>query len=134
MTATREMLRTTPSQPDFDAEALARCIEACFECEQTCTACADACLGEEMVAELVRCVRLNLDCADICGATGRLLSRQTGYDPIVTQAVLEACATACRSCADECTEHAGMHEHCLVCAEACRRCEAACEKLLASFG
>jgi hypothetical protein len=26
------------------------CIEACFDCDQVCTACADACLGEDEVA------------------------------------------------------------------------------------
>jgi hypothetical protein len=36
---------------------------------------------------------------------------------------LTACAqacTACRACGDECAGHAGMHEHCRICAEACR--------------
>ena len=33
--------------------------------------------------------------------------------------------------AEECEKHAGMHEHCRICAEACRRCEQACDQLLA---
>ncbi|MEH1130591.1 four-helix bundle copper-binding protein [Micromonospora sp. CPCC 206061] len=117
-----------------DKQALARCIEECFTCSQACTACADACLSEEHVADLVKCVRGNLDCADICDTTGRVLSRHTGYDANLTRAVLEACAMACRSCGDECERHAGMHEHCRVCAEACRRCEQACRELLATMG
>ena len=76
----QEMLRTHPVQSQVEMSALADCIEACYDCAQTCTTCADACLGEDMVAGLVRCIRLNLDCADVCAATGRLLSRQTAAD------------------------------------------------------
>jgi hypothetical protein len=100
----------------IDKDALAACIDACFACAQTCTACADACLSEGMVAELAKCVRGNLDCADICETTGRVLSRHTGYDANLTQAVLQACATTCKSCGDECDRHANMHDHCRICA------------------
>jgi GAF domain-containing protein len=37
---------------------------ACVECAEACTAYADACLSEEMVAELTTCLRTNADCAD----------------------------------------------------------------------
>jgi hypothetical protein len=47
-------------------EELARCVQACVVCALTCTSCADACLAEEDVHQLVRCIRLNLDCADVC--------------------------------------------------------------------
>lgn len=97
-------------------------------------ACADACLSEETVADLRKCIRTNLDCADICETTARVLSRHTNYDANLTRAVLQACAQACKSCGDECAEHAEMHEHCRVCAEACRRCEDACNRLLQQMG
>lgn len=130
-----EMLQTYPKDlGGVDPQALVTCIEECFACSQACTACADACLSEDMVADLVKCVRTNLDCADICEATGRALSRHTGYNANLTRALLEACATACSSCCDECDRHAQMHEHCGICAEACRRCEQACRELLASLG
>ena len=129
------MLETYPKDlGDIDRQKLAECIEACFECAQTCTACADACLAEDMVAELRQCIRFNLDCADICATTGKILSRHTRYDANLTHTVLEACRTACQACADECNKHADMHEHCRICAEACRRCEQACRDLLASLG
>jgi uncharacterized protein DUF326 len=115
-------------------ETLARCIEQCFACALTCTSCADACLAEERVQELVRCIRLDLDCADMCEATGRLLTRQTSSVPQLTQNMLGVCAQACRTCAEECERHAQHHEHCRVCAEVCRRCEQACEDLLSSLG
>ena len=119
---------------NIDRQKLADCIHACFACGETCTACADACLSEDMVAELTKCIRTNLDCADICTSTGAVLSRHTGYDANITRALLEACRVACASCATECEAHADMHEHCRICAEACRRCEQACADMLGSLG
>jgi hypothetical protein len=43
---------------NIDRQKLADCIHACFVCGETCTACADACLSEDMVAELTRCIRV----------------------------------------------------------------------------
>lgn len=135
MSVAGQMLQTYPKDlGGIDQDKLRACIEACFECAQACTACADACLSEDMVAELTTCIRTNLDCADQCDTTGRVLSRHTGYDANLTRAVLQACAAACKACGDECAAHAEMHEHCRVCAEACRRCEQACQDLLASLG
>ena len=78
----QEMIRTHPHQPAIDGELLARCIEECFQCAATCASCADACLGEESVRDLVRCIRFDLDCADVCLATGRVLTRQTDQRPL----------------------------------------------------
>lgn len=88
---------TQPSQNQIDQAALAECLLACFDCAQACTACADACLWEQNGQELVRCIRLNLDCADICATTGNALSRQTGFDTLTASEFLEACARACRT-------------------------------------
>ena len=134
MTVAGRMLETYPKDlGGVDRGKLLACIEACVECAQACTACADACLSEDTVADLRKCIRSDLDCADVCDTTGRVLSRHTGYDANLTRAVFEACATACKACGDECASHADMHEHCRVCAEACRRCEQACNELLAAM-
>jgi hypothetical protein len=131
VTVAADMLRTHPKDlGGVDRNALTACVEACMECAQACTSCADACLNEDMVADLRTCIRTNLDCADVCDTTGRVLSRHTGDDANLTRAVLEACAAACRSCGDECSSHADMHEHCRICAEACRRCEQACRAMI----
>ena len=132
MTHAMRMLETSPRQLLFDRAALARCIDACYDCAQTCTACADACLGEDMVAQLTRCIALDLACADVCATTGAVLSRQVAGDEQLLRTLLEACARACKSCGDECDQHAEMHEHCRVCAEACRACEQSCRELLAA--
>ncbi|WP_125776173.1 four-helix bundle copper-binding protein [Antribacter gilvus] len=130
---TAEMLETYPATMNVDRQILARVIDTLVECSQACTACADACLSEDMVADLRKCIRTNLDCADVCATTARVLSRHTGYDANITRAQLEACIVACRACGDECQQHAGMHQHCAVCAECCRQCEAACQELLAAL-
>ncbi len=128
----QDMLRSQPNQPEA-MDTIRRCIEASFDCAQACTACADACLSEPMVADLAYCIRLDLDCADLCIATGRIVSRLTKPNRSLMECALNACADACRACAEECETHAGTHAHCKVCAEVCRRCEQACQDLLATM-
>ena len=128
-----EMLKTHPRRLLLDEQSVRPFLEMVTECAQTCTACADACLGEQDVQSLVRCIRLNLDCADICTATARLFSRQTESDPVVLRAQLEACQAACRACAEECERHASHHEHCLVCGESCRDTEQLAGQLAGSL-
>lgn len=84
----------------------------------------------DLVADLTKCIRSNLDCATTCAATVEVLSRHTGYDANITRAQLQACIAACKACGDQCEQHAQMQEHCRVCAEACRSCEQAYQALL----
>lgn len=130
---TMPMLENYPQSINLDRRRLASAIDTLIACSQACTACADACLGEEAVAELTKCIRTNLDCADICATTARVLSRHTGYDANISRTMLEACMMANRSCGDECSSHADAHEHCRVCADACRAAEQACRDLLAAM-
>jgi hypothetical protein len=134
MHAIERMISTTQHRLDADRTALADCIAACLECEQACTSCADACLGEKQVLDLRRCIRLNQDCADICAATARVMSRFFESDAAMTLAQLEACARACATCGAECHRHESHHEHCKVCADACRRCEEQCRSALRACG
>ena len=127
---TREMIATHPDVAGNVNEALVKLIDEAFACAQTCTSCADACLAEEMVAEMRECIRRCLDCADICAVAGAMASRRTGSNVEVLRAVIQACETACRVCAEECGRHAQMDEHCRICAEACTRCFEACQQAL----
>lgn len=133
MTHTQQMLEMYPKSITMDRTLIADAIEVLNDCAQACTACADACLSEDTVAHLTKCIRTNLDCADLCEVTARILSRHTGYDANLSRAAIEACAQACASCADECARHV-QHNHCRVCAEACRQCEQACMRILAAMG
>jgi uncharacterized membrane protein len=134
MSYARQMLDTYSRTFTVDTGLLADVIDALSDCAQACDSDTAADLGEQNVTEMITCIRLCLDCADICIVTARVISRQTDYDANVTRPLLEACAAICRSCGDECERHARMHEHCRVCAEACRRCEQACRELLGALG
>jgi hypothetical protein len=123
----QQMITTHPDVKGSESGALIRCIEQCYACAQACTACADACLAESMVQQLTQCIRLDLDCADICVATGALASRRTGSNQQILRQMIEVCAAACRTCGDECNRHAAQHEHCRICAEICHSCAQACD-------
>lgn len=131
---TTAMMATYPATINLDRRMLAHTVELLVDCAQACTACADACLSEGMVPELTKCIRTNLDCADVCDTTARVLSRHTGYDANISRTLLQACIAACAACAQECGQHAAQHEHCRVCAESCRSCMTACEAQLAAMG
>jgi hypothetical protein len=130
---TKEMIATHPDVKGSVNPALIEAIDAAYACAQTCTSCADACLAEQMVAELRQCIRYNLDCADVCAATATLGNRRTGANEEVIRKMLDACIAACRVCGAECRQHAAKHEHCRICAESCRQCEAACQGALRSM-
>jgi len=115
---------------DVDSRTQAACMEACAACALACLACADGCLMEREVTMLRRCIQLDLDCADICTATARLLARGSDFDPRIWRAQVETCARACAACNAECLRHAQHHAHCSQCAEACRLCAERCGELL----
>lgn len=121
-----ELLRAHPQAGGRAEEAMARCIDECHRCAAACTACADACLAEEQARQLALCIRLDLDCADICIATARVALRLTGVDDALLKRMLETCAIACELCAAECRQH--DHEHCRLCAERCERCAERCRE------
>ena len=133
MSYARQMLDTYSSSASADAEVLAAAIDALGDCAQACIADVDADLSEQNVTEMVTCIRLCLECTDICTATVGVISRPAVYDASFTRPLLEACVASCKSCGDECERHARMHAHCRVCEQACRRCEQACRELLAAL-
>jgi hypothetical protein len=125
-----QMSAALPTPTGYDRDALRACIDACQDCARAATTCADACLGEEMVEELAGCIRTLLNVADVCEATGRVLSRRSGPDSALTKALLGACCSACRVGRAVCQEFLPIHDHCRICARACRLAERACRALL----
>lgn len=99
--------------------------QALNDCVAACEMCASACLQEEDVQMMARCIQLDRDCADLCALTARYVARGSEH----TQQILQVCADLCRACGDECARH--DMDHCQECAEACRRCEEACRQGLA---
>lgn len=117
-----DMLRAAPLRPLAEVDVVADCLAAASACAQAASVCADACLGEPGVDKLRLCIRLNLDAADLCHASVRLLSRQLDPDLRVIRALVEATRAAVEACGDECERHA-HHDHCRLCLEACRRAQ-----------
>ena len=128
--STADLLRVHPTPPSAEMlDMLAACVKGCYGSAESCTLCADACLGERRVAELTECIRRCLDCAAICEATARIVARQTASKPELQRRQLEACIAACQLCAEACGVHAQMHEHCRLCADNCLQCDIACGRL-----
>lgn len=75
-----------------------------------------------------KCIQTDLECAEICESTYKLLI----MDSKPKLELVKICLDLCEACAEECEKHAahGM-EHCRECAEACRSCAEACRKLVA---
>jgi hypothetical protein len=85
MSYARQMLDSRPRTVSADAGVLAATIDALNDCAQACTADTGADLSEQNVTEMVKCIRLCLDCTDICTSTAGVTSRQTDYDANVTK-------------------------------------------------
>lgn len=130
MTDTREMLESSPASVPLGAAEVAAAIDACLNCVQSCTSCADADLVEPDVEDMRDCVALDRNCADVCQLSARLLSRPAHWDSFVIHRVLQACVRVCDNCAEECARHAAHHRHCAICERACRACVEACSALL----
>ncbi len=96
-------------------------LKALNNCTAACQFCAISCLDEPMVGQMRDCIKLDLDCADICQTTASFFARVSPH----AQHFLHECAEICDACAAECEKHRHM-EHCRLCAEACRQCAEAC--------
>lgn len=100
-------------------------VRKLIECALTCEECEAACLNEENITLLARCIELDRDCADICLQASRLIQR----DSEISDEYLMVCEKICRMCAEECNKH--NHDHCKICAEACSACASACHSMVA---
>ena len=78
MSYARQLLDTYPASIGADGGLLATTIDALGDCAQACTTDVDADLSEQNVAEMVTCIRLCLECTDVCTATIGVISRPGG--------------------------------------------------------
>lgn len=100
-------------------------IEKCFACAAACEHCATACLDESDVAGMKDCIKLDMDCADMCRFAASVMARGSAF----AGDVCTLCAGICEACAAECGKH--DHDHCQACAEACKQCAEACRAMMA---
>jgi hypothetical protein len=85
--------------------------------------CAAACLQEQDVKMMARCIALDIDCAQLCRLAAGAMARGSE----VAQVICAACAQVCDMCAEECAKH--PMQHCQDCANSCRRCAAECRNM-----
>lgn len=95
-------------------------IQKLAECAAACENCLNSCLSEEDVKMMVKCIRLDRDCAKICQLTSSFVSSHSEH----AQHLIKECIEICDQCASECGQH--QHEHCQKCAKACKACAEAC--------
>ncbi len=93
-------------------------------CIAACNFCASSCLGEEDVKMMADCIRLDMDCADVCRTAGVLLARNSKHGKHLPK----ECIELCEACAAECGKH--DTDHCRACAKACSECAEACRSAL----
>ena len=79
-----------------------------------------ACLDEADPKMMANCIKLDMDCAQICELTAAFISRGSAH----ADHIKKECAEICKKCAEECGKH--NNEHCKACAEACKKCAEAC--------
>ncbi len=96
-------------------------VSVLHECVAACQHCINACLQENNVKIMTTCIRLDMDCADVCALTAQFVSRHSVY----TKHIIKDCIEICKACAEECSKHTEM-DHCMECAEACKKCIEAC--------
>lgn len=127
MTATADLLREHPARATFDLEELAPCIDTCLDALTASSVCANACLGLDDIDSMRACIQNDMDVADICATTAKVLLRP-GPHGHAWRAVVEACREVCDQSSAECSRH--DHAHCRHCATATKACADACRALL----
>lgn len=103
------------------------CINESYACATACDFCAASCLSESNVQAMTKCIKLAIDCAEIC----RLAASYMGRDSDMASIICTACAQVCDTCGEECSHHQLLH--CQQCAEACRSCATECRRMAAAW-
>ncbi len=111
-------------------QLLARCIDDCLNCGNSCEKSGAAVVKMGM-KEMERCIELCRDCADICVIDARFLSRRSEFDGEICR----ICIDCCDQCGAECDRMAGITsgdtaETLKNCAEACRACSISCQEVV----
>ncbi len=107
-------------------QTYASCMEACMRCALACHHCSTACLAEEDVKPMARCIALDMDCAAVCELAAAAMARGSEN----AHALCRLCAQICELCGDECGKH--DMSHCQTCAQECRACAAECLRMQAT--
>ena len=97
-----------------------------FKSAALCNRCSSACLQEEDVKMMAKCIQLDMECAAICYLSAQLMS--LGSERAKDICII--CADICNECSIECGKHES--EHCKQCSIAGRNCSDECLKMAAA--
>jgi Domain of Unknown Function (DUF326) len=67
-------------------------LDALTKCAEECNHCAAACLEEQDVKMLARCIKLDIDCAEICSLAASFVARGSEH----AQHLLHECAASAK--------------------------------------
>jgi len=87
---------------------------------QACNVCFAACLNEEEVSLMARCIELTRECAEVCQISASMVARESEN----ADRFLRLCAEISMACDEECSKH--QLEYCQNCAKSCRHCAVLC--------
>ncbi|MEH7884879.1 four-helix bundle copper-binding protein [Bacillus sp. JJ1609] len=91
---------------------------------EACNVCFDSCLKEENVKMMAECIRLDRECAEICGLAVTAMQTNSHF----VKQICGLCSEICETCGNECKQH--DHEHCQRCADTCFKCAEACRNMV----
>src|SRR5690625_2152821 len=74
------------------------CIDACYACATACDHCAVSFLDEQDVKSMTQCIKLDLDCAEVCRVAASYMARGGQF----SKTICRLCAEICQACADDC--------------------------------
>lgn len=72
----------------MEFEKYKSCIEACNVCAVYCDSCATACLQEDDVKMMAECIRLDIQCAQICRLAASFMAQEVNMPRISAVYVL----------------------------------------------
>jgi len=95
-------------------------VDSLEKCDAACNNCAISSLDEDDRKPMSDCIKLSLECADVCHLALRLLARDSTH----AVSTVKLCMTICGECATECEKF--EYDQCRLSARACRRSEKQC--------
>jgi hypothetical protein len=100
------------------------CVAKCLDCRSLCMKVVDHCWRLRKIKRECPDIRPLLNCAEMCATTARFMLRGSEF----CRELCVLCAQVCQCCADQ---FRGVHDETEIeaCAAACRQCAECCERI-----
>ena len=111
------------------SEAIETLVRRASECAAACETCEARAIEHVSMGmtEMVGCIRLSRECAELCRA---VIVLATGGSTRLPE-LARICAAACDDCGAQCGAHAAHEAACAHCHETCAACAEACRAVTA---